>query len=134
MAVPVWVRDAEPLNEPGQFAEEEHPPVAGPGLIAGPGRGSQRHGGEAVWVGDAGLAGGQRGQGLLGLLRPGLPAGLAFRTKGQLAIDILAGVFADGVRLDFVCGDETMVPAPSCASTCRITTRPKCCGSPPASG
>jgi SRSO17 transposase len=36
----------------------------------------------------------------------GLPDGLAFRTKGQLAIDILAGAFADGVRLDFVCGDE----------------------------
>ncbi|HEY1002733.1 MAG TPA: IS701 family transposase, partial [Streptosporangiaceae bacterium] len=36
----------------------------------------------------------------------GLPPGLAFRTKGQLAIDILTEVFADGVRLDFVCGDE----------------------------
>jgi hypothetical protein len=36
----------------------------------------------------------------------GLPAGLAFRTKGQLAIDILVDTFADGVRLDFVCGDE----------------------------
>jgi SRSO17 transposase len=36
----------------------------------------------------------------------GLPADLAFRTKGQLAIGILAEAFADGVRLDFVCGDE----------------------------
>jgi hypothetical protein len=36
----------------------------------------------------------------------GLPTDLAFRTKGQLAIDILAEAFADGVRLDFVCGDE----------------------------
>jgi SRSO17 transposase len=36
----------------------------------------------------------------------GLPADLAFRTKGQLAIDILAEALADGVRLDFVCGDE----------------------------
>ena len=36
----------------------------------------------------------------------GLPVGLAFRTKGQLAIDILAEAFADGLRLDFVCGDE----------------------------
>ncbi|MBV9093106.1 MAG: IS701 family transposase [Streptosporangiaceae bacterium] len=36
----------------------------------------------------------------------GLPEDLAFRTKGQLAIDILAEAFADGVRLDFVCGDE----------------------------
>jgi SRSO17 transposase len=36
----------------------------------------------------------------------GLPEDLVFRTKGQLAIDLLAEVFTDGVRLDFVCGDE----------------------------
>jgi SRSO17 transposase len=36
----------------------------------------------------------------------GLPPDLAFRTKGQLAIDLLAEVLADGIRLDFVCGDE----------------------------
>ena len=36
----------------------------------------------------------------------GLPPDLAFRTKGQLAIDLLTEAFADGVRLDFVCGDE----------------------------
>ncbi|MFI5067851.1 MAG: IS701 family transposase, partial [Streptosporangiales bacterium] len=36
----------------------------------------------------------------------GLPRGLVFRTKGQLAIDILTEAFADGVELDFVCGDE----------------------------
>jgi SRSO17 transposase len=36
----------------------------------------------------------------------GLPQDLAFRTKGQLAIDLLAEAFADGIRLDFVCGDE----------------------------
>jgi SRSO17 transposase len=36
----------------------------------------------------------------------GLPEDLVFRTKGQLAIDILTEAFADGVRLDFVCGDE----------------------------
>jgi SRSO17 transposase len=36
----------------------------------------------------------------------GLPPDLAFRTKGQLAIDILADARADGVELDFVCGDE----------------------------
>jgi SRSO17 transposase len=39
-------------------------------------------------------------------LAMGLPADLVFRTKGQLAIDILAEVFAEGVRLDFLCGDE----------------------------
>jgi hypothetical protein len=36
----------------------------------------------------------------------GLPPGLVFRTKGQLGIDLLTEVFAGGVRLDFVCGDE----------------------------
>jgi SRSO17 transposase len=36
----------------------------------------------------------------------GLPLDLVFRTKGQLAIDLCADAAADGVRLDFVCGDE----------------------------
>jgi SRSO17 transposase len=36
----------------------------------------------------------------------GLPADLVFRTKGQLAIDICTGAFADSVRFDFLCGDE----------------------------
>jgi SRSO17 transposase len=36
----------------------------------------------------------------------GLPEDLVFRTKGQLAIDLLAEALADGVRPDFVCGDE----------------------------
>jgi SRSO17 transposase len=36
----------------------------------------------------------------------GLPPDLVFRTKGQLAADILTEAFADGVRLDFICGDE----------------------------
>jgi DDE superfamily endonuclease len=36
----------------------------------------------------------------------GLPLDLEFRTKGQLAIDICTEAFTDGVRLDFVCGDE----------------------------
>jgi SRSO17 transposase len=39
-------------------------------------------------------------------LAMGLPADLKFRTKGQLAIDILTEALADGIRLDFVCGDE----------------------------
>ena len=38
--------------------------------------------------------------------RTGLPEDLVFRTKGQLAIDLLTEVFADGIHLDFVCGDE----------------------------
>jgi SRSO17 transposase len=36
----------------------------------------------------------------------GLPPELEFRTKGQLAIDICAEVYADGVSVDFACGDE----------------------------
>jgi SRSO17 transposase len=36
----------------------------------------------------------------------GLPGGLVFRTKGQLAIGLLTETFADGIALDFVCGDE----------------------------
>ena len=36
----------------------------------------------------------------------GLPLDLEFRTKGQLAIDICAGAYTDGLRFDFACGDE----------------------------
>jgi len=36
----------------------------------------------------------------------GLPPGLEFRTKGQLAIDICAEAYADGLEFDFACGDE----------------------------
>ena len=36
----------------------------------------------------------------------GLPPDLAFRTKGQLAIDIFTSAYADGIRFDFACGDE----------------------------
>jgi hypothetical protein len=36
----------------------------------------------------------------------GLPLNLAFRTKGQLAIDICTDAYADGLRFDFICGDE----------------------------
>jgi hypothetical protein len=35
-----------------------------------------------------------------------LPLDLGFRTKGQLAIDICAEAYADGIRFDFACGDE----------------------------
>jgi SRSO17 transposase len=35
-----------------------------------------------------------------------LPPDLAFRTKGQLAIDLFGEVLADGIELDFACGDE----------------------------
>jgi SRSO17 transposase len=36
----------------------------------------------------------------------GLPPGLVFRTKGQLAIELCTEAFADGIGVDFVCGDE----------------------------
>jgi len=36
----------------------------------------------------------------------GLPPGLRFRTKGELAIDILTACYLDGLCFDFVCGDE----------------------------
>lgn len=36
----------------------------------------------------------------------GLPQGLEFRTKGQLAIDICTEAYADGLVFDFACGDE----------------------------
>jgi SRSO17 transposase len=36
----------------------------------------------------------------------GLPLVLRFRTKGELAIDILSDAYADGLAFDFVCGDE----------------------------
>ena len=35
-----------------------------------------------------------------------LPPNLVFRTKGQLAIDLIGEVLAEGIRLDFACGDE----------------------------
>ena len=36
----------------------------------------------------------------------GLPLNLRFRTKGELAIDILTDAYGDGLSFDFVCGDE----------------------------
>ncbi len=36
----------------------------------------------------------------------GLPPGLRFRTKGQLAIDLCADAYAHGTGFDFICGDE----------------------------
>ncbi len=40
------------------------------------------------------------------LLVMALPPGLEFRTKGELAIDLVAGAAAGGVVMDFICGDE----------------------------
>jgi SRSO17 transposase len=45
-------------------------------------------------------------------LAAGLPGDLVFRTKGQLAIDVCAGAYADGVTFDFICGDEVYGSSP----------------------
>jgi SRSO17 transposase len=45
--------------------------------------------------------------------RMGLPAGLAFATKGELAVQILADAAADGMVTDFVCGDEVYGSSPA---------------------
>jgi SRSO17 transposase len=42
----------------------------------------------------------------------GLPEGLRFRTKGQLAIEICADCCADGLEFDFICGDEVYGSSP----------------------
>jgi DDE superfamily endonuclease len=63
----------------------------------------------------------------------GLPEGLVFRAKGQLAIDILAEAFADGVRLDFVCGDEVYGSCTQLREYWKTTARPTYCGSRAAS-
>src|SRR5215831_17780611 len=67
VALPAWVRNPELLDEAGQFADEEHAPVIGPGLVTDPELGPEAHGGEAVRVGDAGLGQWQCGHGQLNL-------------------------------------------------------------------
>jgi hypothetical protein len=42
-------------------------------------------------------------------LATGLPGRLRFRAKGQLAIDVLADAYADGVTFGFICGDALCV-------------------------
>ncbi|MBB4935849.1 putative DsbA family dithiol-disulfide isomerase [Streptosporangium album] len=42
----------------------------------------------------------------------GLPLEPAFATKGELAIDLLTGAYADGMRVDFVAGDEVYGACP----------------------
>jgi hypothetical protein len=45
-------------------------------------------------------------------LAAGLPPGLVFRTKGQLAVDICKEAYADATRFDFICGDEVYGSSP----------------------
>ena len=64
----------------------------------------------------------------------GLPPDLAFRTKGQLAIDIFTAAYADGYVSTSPAGTRSTAAAPSCASSSRPAARPTCCGSPRTSG
>jgi SRSO17 transposase len=48
--------------------------------------------------------------------RMGLPEGLAFATKGELAVQILADAAADGMVTDFTCGDEVYGSSPALRS------------------
>jgi SRSO17 transposase len=59
----------------------------------------------------------------------GLPPGLEFRTKGQLAMDIWADACADGTGFDFACGDEVYGGCTQLREFLRNAGRPTCCGS-----
>ena len=63
----------------------------------------------------------------------GLPLDLEFRTKGQLAMDICADCYADGLTFDFICGDEVYGSCTQLREFLESRGRPTCCGSPPAS-
>jgi SRSO17 transposase len=63
----------------------------------------------------------------------GLPLDLEFRTKGQLAMDICAGCYADGLRFDFICGDEVYGSCTQLREFLEAGARPTCCASLPAS-
>ena len=103
------------LDETGQEKQALHArgQAAVPGL-RGPGRERHQHGAPVLCPGKTGHA-------LIGArqwipeeqvkhpvksLVTGLPPGLRFRTKGQLAIDVLTDAYADGLAFDFTCGDE----------------------------
>jgi SRSO17 transposase len=59
----------------------------------------------------------------------GLPVDLAFRAKGQLAIDICAGALADGIRFDFMCGDEVYGNCTGLREFFEDRGQGTCCGS-----
>lgn len=51
-------------------------------------------------------------------VRTGLPEDLRFATKGKLAAGIVQDAHADGVVLDFICGDEVYDNSPDLRSYC----------------
>lgn len=53
--------------------------------------------------------------------RMGLPAGLGFATKGQLAVQVLQDAAHDGVILDFVAGDEVYGHSPDLRTHCEAS-------------
>jgi len=59
----------------------------------------------------------------------GLPLDLRFRTKGQLAIDVLTDAYADGLSFDFACGDEVYGSCTELRGLLEDRGRPTCCGS-----
>ena len=58
---------------------------------------------------------------------------LVFRTKGQLAIDLLTETLTGGTTLDFVCGDEVYGSCTQLREFCNTPARDMCCEFPPAS-
>ncbi len=58
----------------------------------------------------------------------GLPLDPAFRTKGQLAIDLCTDTSADGLRFDFVCGDEVYGNCTQLRDFLEARGRGTCCG------
>jgi hypothetical protein len=67
-------------------------------------------------------------------LAAGLPPGLEFKTKGQLAIDIIADALADGVAWTSLAVMRSTATAPSCASSSKTPAWPTSCGSRRTSG
>ena len=59
----------------------------------------------------------------------GLPLDLRFRTKGQLAIDVMGDAYGDGLWFDLPAGTRSTAAAPSCGSTSKAAGRPTCCAS-----
>ena len=65
----------------------------------------------------------------------GLPLDLSFRTKGQLAVDISADAFADGlIFFDSSAATRCTATALSCGGSSKAAGRGMCCGSRRTSG
>src|SRR5260370_25989957 len=61
-------------------------------------------------------------------LAMGLPLDLVFRTKGQLAIDICADAYADGLASISPAVMRFTAAERNCGSSSRPAGRPTCCG------